>query len=259
MGKIIYNGQHSDLMGLLISGVDNYGAPERIVTEYQIPGANGTYVVDSGAYGNKTRVYNAAIYRERDMEGRMATIKRWLLPDGDYHRLEDSYAPDVYRMARCTGGLSTEGIGPNLRNIKFPITFSCRPEKFLKSGESPVTVSPIGAVTSLANPTGFPATPMLSIRPESTTDSIQIVFRRENTIYGTVTVTAPSTVRTILIDCETTEAWFDDAPGESANQLVEISGRPVLNEDMTRVSRELPAPLQSSGAQISITPRWWRL
>ena len=58
----------------------------------------------------------------------------FLLKEPGYHRLEDSYHPDYYRMAVLDKEISPE-LGFQNYSGSFDLTFSCMPQQYLKSGE----------------------------------------------------------------------------------------------------------------------------
>ena len=252
--KFWFNGRCSDEFGLRIGGEDNFGSPERIVTEYQVPGYNGAYIVDEGAYTNYLRQYRAALMRRPQLEMDMSAVKRWLQPDGEYHRLEDSYAPDVYRMARLTGGISTQAMGSSIRSVQFPITFTCRPQKFLKCGEWPLAFDAESGLCEIFNPTGFTAWPRISFtaNEESYIEVVSIYDEIGGTKRGEVSFdTGRIPGVELIFDTQTTEAYWAD--GTSANDAVIFSGDLSLPEGRSVLLMEIGL------AMCHVYPRWWRL
>lgn len=249
-----FNGICSDRFGLRIGGEDNFGAPERVVTEYSVPGYNGSYVVDAGVYTNYIRQYQAALLRSPALEQDMSAIKRWLQPDGEYHRLEDSYAPDVYRLARLTGGIATQAMGSSIRSVQFPISFSCRPQKFLKIGEQPLTISAETGIAELVNPTGFNAWPLITFfgTEESNEATVYIKDDWQGDVRGEIAFDVGNKLNVnVIFDTQTTEAyWADD--GSSANDAVYFQGDLFLPEGRSCIV------LDSLGG-CYVRPRWWRL
>ena len=251
-----FNGICSDRFGLRIGGEDHFGSPERVVTEYSVPGYNGSYVVDEGTYTNYIRQYRVALMRSPALEQDMSAIKRWLQPDGEYHRLEDSYAPDVYRLARLTGGIATQAMGSSIRSVQFPLTFSCRPQKFLKIGEQPLTISAETGLAQIVNPTGFSAWPKISFFGTQDT-SVETVQLRANDSQGAVRGQVHFDVGSrlgeeLIFDAQTTEAYWA-ADGSSANDCVTFSGDLSLPAGKTCVA----VSVGLGGCYVY--PRWWRL
>ena len=82
-----------------------------------------------------------------------------LLSDPGYHRLEDSYHPDIYRMAALTK-IEKPGLHQLNRDGAFTLSFDCRPQSFLKIGETPIEFTADGTVW---NPTPFASRPLLRI------------------------------------------------------------------------------------------------
>lgn len=257
MKEFYFKGLSSSSFGLRVGGVDNYGAPGRVYTEYQIPGANGTKIVDNGCFTSYARPYDVALANDPQIELKMSAIKAWLLGEGGDFRLEDTYAPDVFRMAHIDGSLDTVLMGASGRSVKFRLNFVCQPEKWLKTGERAIRLDDDGSYTWLHNPTGLETYPKLVVNPAN---GCTLEFLRpdpDGTIYHdpycTIEVAQPFSDRAIVIDGRTTEAWFLEG-GLSANTLVTFTGRPLLNKEPTLV-----ALTDADGASVDVIPRWWRL
>jgi phage-related protein len=61
-----------------------------------------------------------------------------------YQRLTDTFHPDEYRMAIYTDGLEIDPIKYNTAS-EFELKFNCKPQRWLTSGEVPVTIGEWGA------------------------------------------------------------------------------------------------------------------
>lgn len=255
MKEFYFKGISSASFGLRVGGVDNYGAPGRRYTEYLIPGANGTKIVDSGCFEAYPREYAVALPNDPHVESTMSAIKAWLLGEGGDFRLEDSYAPDVYRMAHLASGIETELMGASGRSVKFGLNFICQPEKWLKSGERAILIEDDGYAW-LHNPTGMETYPQIIVH---STNGCTIEFVRPelngvtHDPYCVIEVSQPFSDLPIVIDGQTTEAWMQGS-GLSANTWVEFQGRPLLNKEPAIVRL-----VDAAGASIEVIPRWWRL
>ena len=102
-GLLIYDGKSSKDFGLYISGSGTFNAPQRDVELVEVPGRNGTLTIDKQRFQNIIIEYPAFI-REK-FRTYTDAAREWLLAVPGYRRLEDSYHPDEYRMARFTGPL----------------------------------------------------------------------------------------------------------------------------------------------------------
>ena len=121
-----------------ISGSNTFNLPERDVSKISVPGRNGDLIQDNGRWQNLPVSYPAFICKniEKNAEG----LRAWLASTKGYQRLEDSYHPDFFRLAAFTGGLTFE-TGQWNRSANFEIQFDCKPQKYLKLGETPIEIT----------------------------------------------------------------------------------------------------------------------
>lgn len=141
-----FNGVSSDTHKVTVEKCPSYPVANRVVEHIQVPGRNGDLIRDTGAYNNVDQVYS--IYfdgRSSSMQQQARDVAMWLNGSKGYCRLEDSYDTDVYRMAVMSAYTEYR----NFRNRlgRADVTFSCKPQRFLKSGE---TLTPVTGLT-LAN------------------------------------------------------------------------------------------------------------
>lgn len=234
MHYLTFAGKNCRDFGVVISGAKSFGTAERDLEQISIPGRNGDLFYDNGRYKNVTVSYDASIvnrFRE-NYNG----FNAWLMSQDGYKRLEDSYQPDYYRMARFSVGLQAEpvirlGVG------SFTITFNCKPQKFLKSGDVPVKFTAAG---NIYNATSFEAKPLIRCYGTSGTA----------TVNGTpVTVTGCSSY--VDLDCELMEAYEGSTSRNSTTTLT--NGEfPTLEAGENAVSF-------SGFSSVEITPRFWTI
>ena len=158
---IEFGGVKSSDYGIHVSGEGVFKAPERDVEHIEIPGRNGEFLLDKGRFKNievPYRVFNKeATYEEfisRIDAFRNAIVSKW-----GYQRLEDSFHPDEYRMASISQGMDVDPI-QFAKASEFEVVFDCKPQRFLKSGETEQTVSSGDTIT---NPTLFESNPLLKV------------------------------------------------------------------------------------------------
>ena len=159
--SIIFGGVDSADYGIYIGGEGVFNAPQRDVEMIEIPGRNGAFALDRGRFKNIEVTYTA-INHEPDLATFSANLEAFrnaLASQKGYQRLEDTFHPDEYRMAAFVNGLEIEPIEYNTA-AEFEITFDCKPQRFLTSGETAVTVASGGTLT---NPTLFEASPLLEV------------------------------------------------------------------------------------------------
>lgn len=158
--SFVFDGEDSRDYGVYITGEAVYNAPERSVEMISIPGRNGAYALDNGRFENIEVSYPAGVFGETEADFRdaISNIRNMLCSRKGYVRLTDDYNPNEYRLAVYKSGL--EVAPAHLLAGEFDITFDCKPQRFLTSGESAVSIVSGGTVT---NPTRFPASPLLQV------------------------------------------------------------------------------------------------
>lgn len=159
--SLIFDGESSRDYGVYITGQAVYNAPEREVEMISIPGRNGQFALDMGRFENIEVTYPAGIFadNETDFAQALSNFRNLLCSRKGYVRLQDEYNPNEYRMAIYKSGLEVEP--SQLRAGQFEIVFDCKPQRFLTSGETEISVSSGDEVT---NPTLFEASPLLKVR-----------------------------------------------------------------------------------------------
>jgi len=158
--SLTFDGQTSASFGVEILGEGAFDAPERAVTMVNVPGRNGAIVIDQGYYENITVKYPATIVADtpEDFATGIAAFRNFLCSRIGYCRLSDDYNPGEYRMAVYKSGLEvSEKV---LKAGEFDIVFECKPQRWLTSGETTVTVASGDVLT---NPTLYGASPLLAV------------------------------------------------------------------------------------------------
>lgn len=155
-----FNGTSSKDYGVYITGEAVFNAPERNVEMIDIPGRNGAYALDHGNFQNIEVSYPAGIFadNEADFAQAISDFRNFLCSQKGYCRLEDDYNTGEYREAVYKSGLE---VAPALLKAgEFVITFDCKPQRFLTSGETAVSLT---SGDSITNPTLFDSRPQLQI------------------------------------------------------------------------------------------------
>ena len=159
--SLFFDGEDSRDYGVYITGEAVFNAPEREVEMISIPGRNGQLALDKGRFENIEVTYPAGIFAdtEADFAEAISDFRNLLCSRRGYVRLQDDYHPDEYRMAVYKSGL--EVTPAQLRAGEFNIVFDCKPQRYLTSGETAISVDSGDTVT---NPTLFDASPLLEIK-----------------------------------------------------------------------------------------------
>ena len=155
-----FDGEDSRNYGIYITGEPSFNAPERAVEMVTIPGRNGAFAMDQGHFENIEVTYPAGIFAddESTFADAVSNLRNMLCSRKGYCRLTDDYNPNEYRMAIYKSGLEVDTA--LMRAGEFDITFECKPQRFLTSGETKTTLSNPATVT---NPTLFDSHPMLEV------------------------------------------------------------------------------------------------
>lgn len=231
-----FDGISSTSFGLWITGKETYNAPERDVTEVDIPGKDGSLVYDNGRYKNTELSY--PVFITQGFRDKAAGIRSWLLPrSGNWYRLTDTYNTDEFRLARYAGGIEFD-VKALHKASEAEFKFSCKPQRFLLSGETTEIFTETGIIL---NPTEFSSKPL--IRVYGTGD-----------LYigsGAITISDMPGSYTDL-DCEMQEAFCGV---DSCNQNVVLQGNsfPVLSPGTNGIR------WTGDITRVEITPRWWRI
>lgn len=138
--SLVFDGESSRDYGIYITGQAVYNAPERDVEMINIPGRNGSFALDKGRFQNIEVTYPAGIFadNEADFAQGISDFRNFLCSRNGYVRLTDDYNPDEYRMAVYKSGLDVSPA--QLKAGEFQIVFDCKPQRYLTSGEEPVTI-----------------------------------------------------------------------------------------------------------------------
>lgn len=237
MGVITYNGQSSRDYRIQVEKPPGYDIPERDFESIHIPGRNGDVIMDKGSYKNTIRSYDIS-FGDLDKTffemGRKAI--QWLCSSITYARLEDSYEPDVYRMAVYLNSLSIENILNH--GGRATIEFNCKPQRFFKIGEKISTFTSQGY---LKNPTSFESLPVVKVYG-SGTGTINI---------GGYVVGISAIDQFVVIDSELQECY---KYLQNKNHTVSLDRDfPKLGPGNNNIS------FSGGVTKLEVTPRWWTL
>lgn len=164
--KITFGGIDSSDYGIYIGGEGVFNAPDRVVEMIDIPGRNGSLLMDEGRFANIEVTYPAFNY-ETTLSGFTASLRAFrnaLCSKSGYQRLTDSIHSDEFRLATYRAGLDVSPIMYNTAS-KFNIVFDCKPQRYLLSGTEEVTFTASGSIT---NPTLFASNPVLIVTGNGT-------------------------------------------------------------------------------------------
>lgn len=263
MGVIVYNGLSSEDYGILVEHPPVYQVPEKDYEAIHIEGRNGDIIVDKGGYQNVERSYDIAFANiEHGYEQETAKVAEWLCSSRGYNRLEDSYDKDHYRLAYLQDSVDFSNLFGKAG--EGTITFNCKPQRFLKSGEKVFKVPNDGIIV---NPTIFESEPVFLIYghlpPAASTtyrDSYGLnIVQNGKTLHtayvriSNKTVSSKGFPEYFLLDCS--GKFCLGSNGRSYNsETIITNGFPKLpggKFQITVVGENVDA--------VYVIPNWWRI
>ena len=167
-----FDGVNSLDYNIGITGSAVYNAPTRDVEMISIPGRDGEYALDHGRFNNIEITYPSGMgdNDQTNFAQRVSDLRNQLASRVGYKRLEDEYNPDEYRMAIYKSGLEVSPVQYS-RAGQFDIIFDCKPQRFLKSGETATSKARNSTIT---NPTLFDSHPLLQFNSSGSDGSISL-------------------------------------------------------------------------------------
>lgn len=256
---LIIDGKDSRDFNLYISGDGTYLSPEKNVEEVTIPGRNGTLLFEEGTYGqsysNVEVTYRAFIFPEfsRNIEA----LRSFLLTRQGYFRLEDTYHPDEFRLASFKGPLEPD-MHQTLYTGEFDITFNCKPQRFLKSGEKKIVLDTTSTTRYIIF-TDLPTVSKPLIRvygagQVTISHYLRLTDRTEYIGYEGFRMTSNNIYTDV--DCDTMNVYRVMEDGTISNRN---SWLILQNKDFPTLKANENVIAVSGVRQLEITPRWWTL
>ena len=234
-GLIVYGGEASSDYGMVVAEAPAFDKPTRRAEVFTVPGRNGSIIFQENAFDDVTRSYKVWVAEDSgDLAEKVNAFTSWLYSKKGYQRLEDSFEPDVFRLGYYNG--SGDVSNEFMQYGEATVSFTCRPERFYKSGEDAVSVS---NGDKIYNPTKFDSKPLIHIEG---TGSVSV------SIGGTV-ITATVTDY-INIDCERMNAYR--LPAENKND--QITGTfPTIKPGTNSIV------ITGTVTKVEITPKYFTI
>lgn len=220
--------------GVYISGTNVFNAPERAYEMIAVPGRNGAVIGPERRFENYELIYPAFIYNS--FAANIRGLCNALSAVNGYARLSDSYHPEEFRMAVFVNGVDVSPTRP-LRAGEFDLYFSCKPQRYLVTGQTEVTVED---GDSLTNPTRFASLPRIEVVGYG---DLQI---------GDQVITIDDIWPSIVIDSELGDC-FSGSYNANGQVTLSTNDLPVL------VPGENEITFDNTITSLKITPRWWRI
>lgn len=230
---LTFGGIDSRDYGVYISGTGVFNVPEKSYQYIEVPGRNGDLIGNLKRMNNIDVVYPAFIYS--NFKENVRDFFSALMAVNGYARLQDSYYPSEFRLASFNGDVS---VSPErLRAGEFDLSFYCKPQRWLTSGEAVQTFATAGTVT---NPTTFESRPLVRVNGYGTVN------------IGSNVITVVDVYPYIDIDCEIMDCFYGSA---NANDQVTFAS----NNFPTLVSGANAVSFSGNITSVEITPRWFRV
>lgn len=179
MNSITYNGVTSQSLGIFVSRGSSFDAAAPDYVSYQIPGKNGDLQINNDRYMNIDVTY--PVFIPGGFPASVQAVRNWMRSADGYVELTDTYDTTHYRLARGKDVLEFSPTAEN-KGANFQLVFDCKPQRFLKNGNSWKTLSS-GDV--LDNPAPFVALPQFEVY----NNTANATFTVTNSL-GTYTMTA---------------------------------------------------------------------
>lgn len=166
--SITWNGVSSDTIGVIVERIPNRYVPTRRFSPQQVAGRNGNFLMVDKSFPNVEQEYE--VYLSAESTGLPSVARacaEWLMGPTGYCRLTDSYDTTVYREAFLMGGFDLENILNKFGRCT--ITFSCKPQKYLLTGDTPISITAGSTTTYTGSSVQFDGITGASITSLSTT------------------------------------------------------------------------------------------
>ena len=220
-----------------------------VVERQSIPGRNGDLIFETGSYENRTATASCFCL-QKDVEKALSAAGRFLMSKHGYRRLETSDDPNHFWLARVE---NSPQIMQRMRMLApFEISFDCKPQRFLKSGEEKIVLTKFGGlVHKLYNPYGFPSRPLIHAHWNADSGNY-IGLQFSNKTGQNTSITARAVDGTdLFIDCDIHDAYNDLG---NQNKRIITYDFPTLQAGENSIGI-----YQFELEYLEITPRWWEL
>lgn len=258
----------SDTIGVVVERYPSRVLPDRKQAVYNVIGRNGDIVDYYGgtyrqSFNNFTLNYEIYMNAETyGLEKKAREVAAWLYnspslgyAEKGYIELQDSYETDCYREGYFIGPVDVEST--LARFGRCTISFSCKPQKFLLSGRTPVLLANGPNTYTFTNPTiigsmrGWSSQPYIEFH--NLNGSLSILFNQTDYYLLDILVQGPGDY---IIDAENESV---KGPNGYDNTIL----KPYGTYDMPVLYDEIDIVPSGSGITFDATsfvlPRWWML
>lgn len=221
-------------VGILLQAPIIFSKAVPVIETQTIPGRNGDLIFDTGSYEN--RIGSASCFcLQEDVETAISSAGCFFMGKNGYRRLETSDDPNHYWMARVE---NSPQIAMRLRALApFEISFDCKPQRFVKSGENAVVFTSNG---SISNQYGQIALPLITLYGQGT----------GTLTIGDCVVEVKELDKVLFLDSDTQNAYNNNG---NQNMNINAPTFPTLTDGDTQIA------FSGGIERVEIVPRWWEL
>ena len=239
--SLIYGGVRAGSYGVIVTNVQIWDKPKRIVISETIPGRNGTLYLQDKVWENIQIKFTMAIVA--DFQRRFDAFLSAIMPLTGYQEIWTSVDPEYFRLGQLMEGIQPHMIQKN-RVGTFELIFDCKPQRFLAGHNKHRFTDPTKAV--LYNQYSYEARPLIKVC-SSTMQSGQLAI-------GDCAVQIQNTGgRDIYIDSEEMNSYqIINGTKHSCNRSVWCWDYPLLKAGYNKIS-------WTGFDAVEIEPRWWIL
>ena len=224
-----FNGKDFADFGVHVDESKAFGSPEKDYELVEIMGRNGNLSIYNDRFKDITLPFPCFI-RTGFIE-KYRSLLAYLNSQTGYQRLETDKEPNHFRKALFQGIVDPQTTAFNHGGF-FTVNLLAHPQRFLKSGEIPVSA------TELWNPTYFDSHPL-----------IRCYGNGSLTINSQTITVASNPYDYVDIDCDIMDAFCG---ANNANQYVSFNTDSVVLKSGTN-------GITHNMTKVEITPRWYEI
>lgn len=228
------DGISAESVGIRLQREVAFSAPVPNAQKENVLGRNGDVLFEAGTYANRTASAECFCL-QKNVHKALNAVNTFLFAKNGYRRLEISSDPEHYWMARVKNGAQ---ISQRLNLLApFTIDFDCKPQKFLKNGELPLSFT---EPTSIINQTWNISKPLIVVHGFG-----EGLLQVNDTVVNLHEIGG-----SVILDCENQNAYNDNG---NQNENIYAPIFPVLVGGKNQIYFE------GGVAKIDVYPRWWDL
>ena len=252
------DGVSTDEIGIVLQDVPKLSAPVPRIEAVKIAGRNGDLHFWDGSYNNRTLRMLCYVYRDEFVKDAFGIIQKWAFPKNGVVQIDMDDDPTHYMVGVLENGAEVAARIDKL--APFELRFSVSPQRFLKSGQIPISFNLAtsgGGATQrtfeLFSPTSYDAKPILrfSVKNGKEGDGYLV----SNGSQGVFLRMRNGTSTNFEIDTQNNSISSDVENDVVLDYIAEDSNVFSLFGGQNNVSLTGPDNVE----KFEIVPRWWEL